>query len=118
MSFAEILKESVERVDGAFSAMILGIDGMPVEEYSTRNVINLDDLSAESSQLMKDIGNAAENLSLGEANEFLIVSDLCGIIMHKINSEYYVSMIIKPNGNYGKGRFVLRSLIPRIREEF
>jgi predicted regulator of Ras-like GTPase activity (Roadblock/LC7/MglB family) len=118
MSFSEILRESVKRVDGAVSAMILGIDGMPVEQYTSEKLINLEDLSAESSQMMKDINNAASNLGLGTANEFSIISDLCGILLRKINADYYFALIIKPDGNFGKARFVLRSLIPRIEKEF
>jgi predicted regulator of Ras-like GTPase activity (Roadblock/LC7/MglB family) len=118
MSFTEVLKDSVHQVNGAVSALILGVDGMPVEEYTEEKLISLDDLSAEASQLMKNIDTAADGLGLGEAREFSIVSDLCGIIMRKINPEYYIALVIKPDGNYGKGRFVLRSLVPRIEEEF
>jgi predicted regulator of Ras-like GTPase activity (Roadblock/LC7/MglB family) len=118
MSFTETLKEAVGRVDGAVSAMIIGLDGITVEEYTTKKLLNLDDLSAESSQMMRDIATAAENLGLGEAKEFSIISDLCGIVMRKINAEYYMALVITPEGNYGKGRFVLRQLIPRIEDEF
>lgn len=118
MSFSEVLKEAVNRVDGAVSAMIIGIDGMTVEQYTKKKILSLEDLSAESSQMMKDIANASENLGLGEAKEFSIISDLCGIIMRKINAEYYLALIILPEGNYGKGRFVLRSVVPKIENEF
>ncbi|NIR13312.1 MAG: hypothetical protein GWN86_04920 [Desulfobacterales bacterium] len=118
MSFSEVLKEAVNRVDGAVSAMIIGLDGMPVEEYTRQKLLNLEDLSAESAQMMKDIDTAANNLGLGEAGEFSIISDLCGIIMRRINDEYYLALIITPEGNYGKGRFVLRSLVPKIEHEF
>ena len=118
MSFAKVLKDAVERVDGAFSAMILGIDGMPVESHTTEKVLSLESLSAEASQMMKGIDDAAVSLGLGEAGEFSIVSDLCSIIMRKINREYYLAMLIKPGGNVGKGRFVLRSIVPQIEGEF
>jgi predicted regulator of Ras-like GTPase activity (Roadblock/LC7/MglB family) len=118
MSFSEVLKETVSRVDGAVSAMIIGIDGMTVEQYTKKKIVSLEDLSAESSQMMKDIAAASENLGLGEAKEFSIISDLCGIIMRKINAEYYLALIILPEGNYGKGRFVLRSVVPKIENEF
>ncbi len=118
MSFSETLSGMVHRVDGAVSAMIIGLDGMPVEEYSTEKIIDMNDLGAETSQMMKDIRFAAENLGLGEAKEFSIVSDLCGIIMRKINDEYFLALIIKPEGNFGKGRYVLRTAISRIQEDF
>ena len=118
MSFTPTLKEVVQRVDGAVSASIIGIDGMPVEEYAVEKIVNLDDLSAESSQMMKNIDNAAQSLGLGEAGEFSIISELCGIIMRKINNEYYLALIIRPEGNYGKGRFVLKTAVARLEKEF
>ena len=118
MSFTPTLKEAVQRVDGAVSASIIGIDGMPVEEYAVEKIINLDDLSAESSQMMKNIASAAVSLGLGEASEFSIISDLCGIIMRKITSEYYLALIIRPDGNFGKGRFVMKSIISKLEKEF
>ncbi len=118
MSFLEILKDTVDRVDGAVSAMIIGSDGISVEEYAKERLVDLTGLSAEASAMIKDINLAADNLGLGEAKEFSIISDLCGIVMRKINSEYYFALIIKPDGNYGKGRFVLRTAIPKLQGEF
>ena len=118
MSFANVLKETVDRVDGAVSAMILGLDGMPVETHTIEKIISLDDLSAESSQMMRNINSAAESLGLGEATEFSIVSDLCGIIMRRVNREYYIAIIIKPGGNIGKGKFMLKSMVSKLADEF
>jgi len=38
--------------------------------------------------------------------------------MRKINDDYYLSLVIKPEGNYGKGRYVLKTMAPRIEHEF
>ena len=118
MDFSDILREAVDKVDGAVAAMILASDGMPVQEYVFEKLIDLTGLGAEASAMIKDVGYAAENLGLGQAREFSIVSDTCGIIMRKINDDYYFSLVIKPEGNYGKGRYVLKTMIPRIEKEF
>ena len=118
MSFTEVLKEAVERVDGAVSAMIIGADGISVEEYARETLVDLTDLSAEASTMIRDIGLAAENLKLGEAREFSIISDTCGIIMRRITPEYYLALVIKPDGNYGKGRYILKTAIPKLEAEF
>ena len=118
MNFSEILKETVERVEGAVAAMIIASDGIPVQEYVSEKLIDLTGLGAEASAMIRDVSLAAENLGLGEAREFSIISDLCGIIMRKINDEYYMALVIRPDGNYGKGRFVLRTAIPKIESEF
>jgi predicted regulator of Ras-like GTPase activity (Roadblock/LC7/MglB family) len=118
MSFTEVLRDTVARVDGAVSAMIIASDGIPVEEYVSEKLIDMTGLGAEASAMIRDIGLAAENLGLGEAREFSIISDTCGIIMRRINSEYYFALVIRPEGNYGKGRFVLKTAIPKIQGEF
>ncbi len=118
MSFTEVLKDTVARVDGAVSAMIIASDGIPVEEYVSEKLIDLTGLGAEASAMIRDIGLAAENLGLGEAREFSIISDTCGIIMRRINSGYYFALVIKPEGNYGKGRFILKTAVPKIEGEF
>lgn len=118
MNFSDVLKDTVEKVDGAVAAMIIASDGIPVEEYVAERLIDLTGLGAEASAMIRDIGFAADNLGLGEAREFSIISDTCGIIMRKINDEYYLSLVIRPDGNYGKGRFVLKSTVPKIVNEF
>jgi predicted regulator of Ras-like GTPase activity (Roadblock/LC7/MglB family) len=118
MSFLEVLKETVEKVDGAVSAMIIDTDGISVQEYVREKLIDLTGLSAEASAMIKDINLAAENLGLGNAKEFSIISDRCGIIMRKIDTDYYLALVIKPEGNYGKGRFVLKTAVPKIEGEF
>jgi predicted regulator of Ras-like GTPase activity (Roadblock/LC7/MglB family) len=118
MSFLEVLKETVGKVDGAVSAMIICSDGISVQEYAVEKLIDLTGLSAEASSMIRDINLASDNLKLGEAKEFSIISDRCGIIMRRIKREYYLALVIKPEGNYGKGRFVLKTVIPRIEGEF
>ena len=118
MSFSEVLKEAVAKVDGAVSSLIIGTDGIPVQEYLEEKLVDLAGLSAEASAMMKDISLAADNLGLGEAKEFSIISDRCGIIMRKINPDYYLALIIKPDGNYGKGRFILKTAVPKLVDEF
>jgi predicted regulator of Ras-like GTPase activity (Roadblock/LC7/MglB family) len=118
MSFLDVLKETVDKVDGAVSSMIIASDGIPVQEYVSERLVDLTGLGAEASAMIRDVGYAAENLRLGEAREFSIISDKCGIIMRKINNEYYLALVIKPEGNYGKGRFVLKTTVPKIEKEF
>ncbi|MDA8155618.1 MAG: hypothetical protein M0Z52_04060 [Actinomycetota bacterium] len=119
MSFSEALKEMTSRVEGAVSAMIIGADGMPVEEYTPgERLLDLEDLGAEASRMIRDVNAAAEGLRIGNAREFALIADSCGIILRKITEEYYLALVLRPEGNYGKGRFVLKSVVPKIEGEF
>jgi len=118
VSFSEVLKEAIEKVDGAVSALILGSDGISVDEYTEEKLLSLEDLGAEASTMIKDINLAAKDLGLGTAREFSILSDKCGIVMRKINADYYLALVIKPDGNYGKARFILKTTVSKIEDEF
>ncbi|GBD99427.1 hypothetical protein BMS3Abin07_01464 [bacterium BMS3Abin07] len=118
MDFKEVLKEAVESVDGAVSALIIASDGIPVEEYYDERLLDMGDLGAEIAAMIRDVETAANDLKLGDAKEFSIISDICGILMRKIKNGYYLGLIIRPDGNYGKGRFVLKMAVPKIETEF
>ncbi|RMG02862.1 MAG: hypothetical protein D6726_06715 [Nitrospirae bacterium] len=118
MSFSETLKEAVERVEGAVASIIIASDGIPVEEHVVEKLIDFSDLSAEASNLIRDIEMASEDLNLGTAREFALISERCGIFMRRITSEYYFALVLRPDGNFGKARFVLRLLVPKIEKEF
>jgi predicted regulator of Ras-like GTPase activity (Roadblock/LC7/MglB family) len=118
MDFLDVLRDTVDRVDGAVSAMIIAADGIAVQEYVSERLIDLTGLGAEASAMIRDVASAAENLGIGEAREFSIISDSCGIILRKINRDYYMALVIKPEGNYGKGRFVLKAAVPKVEGEF
>jgi len=118
MMFTEILKEAVEAVEGVFGAMIVGSDGITVEDYIIDSSIDSQSFGAEYSTLMKDVERASESLGLGMAKEVSVVSEGCIVVMRRINREYFIALIMKPEANFGKGRFILRRTIPKIEKEF
>jgi hypothetical protein len=38
--------------------------------------------------------------------------------MRQINPGYYLALVIKPEGNYGKGRYILKTAVPKLEGEF
>ena len=116
--FTEILKEAVEKVDGVVGALIVGSDGITVEEYLLESPVDSQSFVAEYSTLLKDVERASESLGLGIANEVSIISEGCIVVIRRINKEYFIAMIMKPEANFGKGRFVLRRTVPKLEKEF
>ncbi len=118
MSFSVTLKEIVNSVGGAVSAAVIGLDGIPVEDYTTEKIFSLDDFVAEASAVISAINTAAGTLNLGEIEEFSISLNKCVLLFRKINKDYYVALVLKPGGNTGKGRFVMRTAVARLEKEF
>jgi predicted regulator of Ras-like GTPase activity (Roadblock/LC7/MglB family) len=56
MSIKNVLKEIVENVDGALGAIVMGYDGIPLDEYITEaSPIDLQVLSVEYATVLKEI---------------------------------------------------------------
>lgn len=116
--FTEILKEAVENVEGVVGAMIMDSDGITVQDYFLNSPVDSQSLSAEYSTFLKDIDRASESLGIGKTNEISIISEGCIVLIRRINREYSIVLIMKPDANFGKGRFILRKTLPRLEKEF
>ena len=118
MSFAETLKDLLVRIRGAEMLMICGIDGMPVEQTGATAIAAPEDLNAETSQLMRNISDACESLELGTAAEVMFKTEKCTVVLSAITPEYYFAAVLRPSGNVGQARFLLKSTAASIAHEF
>ena len=118
MPFSDILKEVVHGTEGALGALIVGLDGIPVEEYTVNNDIDLQSMTVEYSALLKEIEKGSQAVQLGSTKEVTVIAEKAMIMLRRLTDEYFFVLIIKPDGNFGKGRFLLRMSAPRLLKEF
>jgi predicted regulator of Ras-like GTPase activity (Roadblock/LC7/MglB family) len=118
MSFSDILKEVVNGTDGALGALVVGLDGIPVDEYSVSNEVDLQSMTVEYSTLLKEIEKGSQAAQMGSTKEVTVIADKAMIMLRRLNEEYFFVLIIKPEGNFGKGRFLLRMSVPKLLREF
>jgi predicted regulator of Ras-like GTPase activity (Roadblock/LC7/MglB family) len=55
---------------------------------------------------------------MGTTREVSVIADKAIIMLRRLNEEYFFVLIIKPEGNFGKGRFLLRMSVPKLLKEF
>ena len=118
MAFADILKEVVNGTEGALGALVVGVDGIPVEEFSLTQEIDLQSMTVEYSTLLKEIERGSQSAQLGTTKEVTVMADKALVMLRRLNEEYFMVLIIKPDGNFGKGRFLLRMSVPKLLKEF
>ncbi len=118
MSFSEILKEVVNSTEGALGALIVGLDGIPVEEYAVNSDIDIQSMTVEFSSLLKEIEKGSQAAEMGSSREVTVIADKAIIMLRRLNEEYFIVLILRPEGNFGKGRFLLRVSAPRLLKEF
>jgi predicted regulator of Ras-like GTPase activity (Roadblock/LC7/MglB family) len=118
MPFSDILKEVVGGTEGALGALIVGLDGIPVEEYSVSGEMDLQSMTVEYSALLKEIEKGSQAAQMGTTREVSVLAEKAMIMLRRLNEEYFFVLILKPEGNFGKGRFLLRMSVPKLLKEF
>ena len=113
--FRENLQKIVENVDGGIAGLLMGFDGIAVESYmSERADVDIQAVGMEFSFILTQVRKAAEILEVGGVAEIAIRAEKLTIIIRVLSDEYFVALAMKPEGNFGKGRYLLRLVAPRM----
>jgi predicted regulator of Ras-like GTPase activity (Roadblock/LC7/MglB family) len=109
MSLRDTLRSIVENVDGGLAAMIMAYDGIPVDEVSVEQTeFDMQLLSVEYATVLKEIRRSVEVIKAGDMEEVSITTDRTCVAIRVLNDELFVVLVIKRDGNFGKGRYLLR----------
>ncbi len=118
MMFREILEEVVENAGGGVAAVIMGMDGIAIDEYIAREVnVDVQAVGVEYSKTLQEIRKICGSLDAGHLNEVTISTARNVIVIKVVNEEYFVVLVLAADGNFGKGRYLLRKSIARLKEE-
>jgi predicted regulator of Ras-like GTPase activity (Roadblock/LC7/MglB family) len=55
---------------------------------------------------------------MGSTKEVTVIAEKAMIMLRRLNADYFIVLVIKPEGNFGKGRFLLRMSVPKLLKEF
>ena len=106
--FSEILQRIVEETGGGIGAVLMGYDGIAIDQYfAADEELDLQMVVVEYSNVLKEIRKTADILSLGDMEEISIRTDRFIIVIRILNDEYFVAMVINRDGNFGKGRYLM-----------
>ena len=106
--FNEILQRIVEETGGGIGAVLMGYDGIAIDQYfAPDEELDLQMVVVEYSNVLKEIRKTADILSLGDMEEISIRTDRFIIVIRVLNDEYFVALVINRDGNFGKGRYLM-----------
>jgi predicted regulator of Ras-like GTPase activity (Roadblock/LC7/MglB family) len=118
MIFEDIIKDIVNEVDGCWSGIMMGTDGVMVESYKKeRKEDDVATMSIEFASILRDICRSSEQLETGKVQEITIKTEKMTYLVRMINEEYFIAIILTPMGNYGKARYLIKKSIPTFRAE-
>lgn len=109
MSMRDTLNTIVQSIDGALVAIIMAYDGIPIDEISVeQSDIDTQLLSVEYATVLKEIKRAADVIKAGDMEEVSITTSQTRVVMRVLSDELFVALIMLRDGNFGKGRYLLK----------
>ncbi len=113
--FTETLKKVVDNVDGGIAAIIMGLDGIPVDSYSrVPDKVDITTIAEEFSFILGQVRKAAESLKVGATEELSVKAPKLTLVVRMISADYFVAVALSPEGNFGKCRYLLRLAGPQL----
>jgi predicted regulator of Ras-like GTPase activity (Roadblock/LC7/MglB family) len=113
--FAETLRKVVDNVDGGIAAVVMGLDGIPVDSYVRQaDRVDVNTVGMEFSFILGQVKKAGESLQVGGLEELVVRAQRLVLICRMISPQYFVGVVIAPEGNFGKARFLARMATPAL----
>ena len=112
--FTEHLKKVVDNVDGAIGSLIMGLDGIAVDSYVRDKDSDITTVGMEFSFILTQVRKAAQILEIGAVQEFAVKAEQMTLVLRMLNEEYFLALMLTHEGNFGKGRFLMRLAQPRL----
>src|SRR6185369_11455552 len=117
MDFKAVLKAIVEQVDGAVGGVIMGYDGIAIDEYLVPNPgFEVQILAIEYASVLKEIKRTVGVLKTGALEEVTIISGDCSVTVRGVSEDFFAALVLSAEGNLGKGRYLLKREAARLRE--
>ena len=119
MSFLSHLESVVNQVEGAIACSVMGFDGISVETHEKESLgdVEVQNTWVEYANVLAQVKNGAELLRTGDVAEVSINTEKVITLMRMVTPDYFLVLAMRPEGNYGKARYVLRITAPRVRAE-
>jgi predicted regulator of Ras-like GTPase activity (Roadblock/LC7/MglB family) len=118
MIFDEILEEIAQRSDGLLGVVIMGMDGIAIGEHLVDETCIIQTVGIEYASAIKSIQSASASLSAGRVEEVFISTEKSTFILRLVTDEYFIAVVLGPDGNFGKARYLMKLAAPRLVREF
>ena len=123
MSFRSILRSLVEECGGGVGAILMSTDGIPIDEFVTDRVPagplreEFGTAGVEFGRILEEIRKAADALAGGALEETVVSLEKMSLVFRPVDDETFLAVVVLPEGNLGKARYLTRRHLLAIRQE-
>lgn len=116
--FKEALREIVDKTDGGIAGLLMDSSGIALESYSKDDApFDITTIGVEFSVVVGSIKRASEMLEAGAAREVAIGTERMITLIRMLSDSYFLALALLPEGNFGKGRYLMRTAAPKLLAE-
>jgi len=106
--FKKILQPLVEEAEGGVGAILIGYDGIPVDQFvKPEGGLNLGLVAVELVSALKEVKKAVALLDLGGLEEVSLKTQSFHVLVRTLDENYFVALAISEKGNLGKARYLM-----------
>ena len=106
--FLDQLSLISNRIEGALALSLVAKDGIAVESVSSDPDLDLEVLAAEMVSQARSITENHRELDVGGVQQLSVTTDRLTLMVSSVAADYYLLLVLGPEGNYGRARFELR----------
>jgi predicted regulator of Ras-like GTPase activity (Roadblock/LC7/MglB family) len=123
MTFEAMLQTIVDECGGGFSAALMGLDGIAVAQVTASSGRDREDplggdatfAGIEFGRILGDMTKASDALDAGPLRESVISLARVQLVFHTVDDDLVLVLALRPDGNLGKARYLIRRNLPAIR---
>jgi len=121
MTFRELLQGLVQQTPGALAAMLVGLDGIPVDQFpEEEDLLDLSMVTVEFERVIAESRKAIDSMAgeaLGTFEELIVSTANYQLLFRVVDEEYVLVMALNPQGFLGKARYLIAGLLQDVRRE-
>jgi len=113
--FAETLKKVVDNIEGGIAAVIMGLDGIAVDTYiKLADRVDVNTVAMEFSFILSQVRKAGDSLAVGNLEELSVKAQRLMLVCRMVSPQYFIAIVMAPEGNFGKARYLARIAQPAL----
>jgi predicted regulator of Ras-like GTPase activity (Roadblock/LC7/MglB family) len=122
MSFTSILRTIVDECGGGLSAILMGSDGIPIEQVEATGIGSEESewiatAAIEFGRILAEVRKASDAAAGGAVQETMIGLTRGWLLLRPLDDETFLLVAVAPDGNLGKARFLMRRHLLTLRYE-
>lgn len=114
--FKQKLTRVVSNIDGAIGCVLMGFDGIAIDNYWAEDFPQMNAVAVELSNML-DKFRRAKIADIGDINEVSITSGDITTLARVVADEYLLILALSDEADVGRGQTMLRLISPFVERE-